>query len=352
MKNFCKRNFRISEFQNFRISEFKKLRVLFLLIVAPVTIISGQTKFTGIIATANCNSSGHTADLATDASSTTYWEANNTNTGNWLTLDLGSKKYITYLNINSIGGGYTLKLSNNNTTWSQVSSGTLSSGNVQLNINSAIAYQYIMLTSTTHLNQYSDKVYNFEAYGFTELEEGAFTNITVAGNLKFGYGGGFYSNDATWIRTYGNKSFYQNTGIMRTDGQLQVGNEGARFLVNSDGNVGIGTTSVSNAKLTVKGKILAEEFQIVTDANSPNSDFVFEQDYKLRSLTEVEQFVKQNKHLPEIPSAKEFKENGYKVAQMDDLLLRKVEELTLYTIELNKQVEALKAELAKVKGGE
>ncbi len=122
---------------------------------------------------------------------------------------------------------------------------------------------------------------------------------------------------------------------------------GPKFVVN--GNVGIGTSNPTSA-LTVNGKILAEEFEIVTDV--PASDYVFESNYKLRPLHEVEAFVAKNKHLPEVPSAKEFKENGYKVGQMDDLLLRKVEELTLYTIELNKQVEALKAELAKVKGGE
>jgi len=119
----------------------------------------------------------------------------------------------------------------------------------------------------------------------------------------------------------------------------------------TSGSVAIGCSSFpSGVMLAVNGKIQASEFEIKT---TPCSDFVFEKGYKLRSLKEVEQFVTENMHLPEIPSAKEFKEAGsYKVAEMDDLLLRKVEELTLYTIELNKQVEALKAELAKVKGGE
>ncbi|WP_422360215.1 shufflon system plasmid conjugative transfer pilus tip adhesin PilV [Reichenbachiella sp.] len=59
------------------------------------------------------------------------------------------------------------------------------------------------------------------------------------------YGGGLYMTDATWIRTYGNKSFYHNTGTMRTDGTFQVGNGGSRFLVKTDGKVGIGTTAPS-----------------------------------------------------------------------------------------------------------
>ena len=57
------------------------------------------------------------------------------------------------------------------------------------------------------------------------------------------YGGGFYMKDNTWIRTYGKKNFFHETGIMRTDGQFQVGASGARFIVNNDGNVGIGTTA-------------------------------------------------------------------------------------------------------------
>ncbi len=117
---------------------------------------------------------------------------------------------------------------------------------------------------------------------------------------------------------------------------------------NSDGDMGIGTTSPS-AKLTVKGDILATKVQIVSDDEIPASDYVFEPGYNLRSLSEVEQFIKTNKHLPEVPSATEFKENGYSVGEMDDILLRKVEELTLYIIELKKEkdaeIEALKQQI-------
>jgi len=71
----------------------------------------------------------------------------------------------------------------------------------------------------------------------------------VSGNqgLDFqSYGGGFYMTDNTWIRTYGNKNFYHNTGIMRTDGTFQVGPNGNRFLVQTSGWVGINTTGPSN----------------------------------------------------------------------------------------------------------
>lgn len=66
------------------------------------------------------------------------------------------------------------------------------------------------------------------------------------------HGGGFYMKDNTWIRTYGSKNFYHNTGIMRTDGILQVGLNGNRFIVNTNGSVGIGITN-PQAKLHVNG---------------------------------------------------------------------------------------------------
>ena len=117
------------------------------------------------------------------------------------------------------------------------------------------------------------------------------------------YGGGFYMTDATWIRTYNNKNFYHNSGIMRTDGIFQVGSNGNRFIVNSSGNVGIGTTG-PDCKLDVNGKIRAEEIEIITDV--PAADYVFETDYRLISLMEVETFIQNNKHLPDIPSALEI----------------------------------------------
>jgi len=108
------------------------------------------------------------------------------------------------------------------------------------------------------------------------------------------------------------------------------------------GNVGIGTTS-PEAKLTVKGKIVASEIQVKDVGNIP--DYVFKADYQLMPLSHLEEFVKQNRHLPEVPSEKEFKENGMNMAEMNAILLKKIEELTLYVIEQNKDNEEMKQEL-------
>ena len=100
-------------------------------------------------------------------------------------------------------------------------------------------------------------------------------------------------------------------------------------------------------KLMVNGGILCQKIKVIE--NVPNSDHVFEKDYDLKSIYELKEFVESNKHLPEIPSAKEFQENGYNIGDMDDLLLRKVEELTLYLIQLKEEIDTLKTVNSKLK---
>jgi hypothetical protein len=100
-------------------------------------------------------------------------------------------------------------------------------------------------------------------------------------------------------------------------------------------------TNSSNAyKLYVEGGIRTEE--VLVDVKQGNwCDYVFEPNYRLRPLSEVEAFINQNKHLPEVPSAVEVETNGVKLGEMDAILLKKVEELTLYVIELEKKIKSL-----------
>ncbi|MCP4180215.1 MAG: hypothetical protein GY756_20820, partial [bacterium] len=112
------------------------------------------------------------------------------------------------------------------------------------------------------------------------------------------------------------------------------------------GNVGIGTTT-PDQKLSVNGKIHSKE--VIIDLDFPAPDYVFKKDYDLKSLAEVEAYINKNSHLPEIPSAKEFEENGVMVAEMNMNLLKKVEELTLYTIEQEKKINKLEKENEKLK---
>lgn len=146
-------------------------------------------------------------------------------------------------------------------------------------------------------------------------------------------------------------------GTTRIDGNVELRN-GHRFMgtitnhslylrtnntnqltILGNGNVGIGIAPSSNVKLTVNGKILATEVEVVSQIQS---DFVFEPDYELMSLYEIESFVKENKHLPEIPSMHEFAEQGQNLAKVQDLMLRKIEELTLHIINQQKEIDELK----------
>ncbi|RPH31508.1 MAG: hypothetical protein EHM93_13400 [Bacteroidales bacterium] len=110
------------------------------------------------------------------------------------------------------------------------------------------------------------------------------------------------------------------------------------------GNVGIGTTNPT-AKLAVNGNIKAKEVNVTLDGWA---DFVFHPTYKLRTLGEVEQFIKANSHLPEIPTAAEVKENGVSLGEMNAKLLQKVEELTLYMIEQQKIIEKQNLRIEKL----
>lgn len=100
----------------------------------------------------------------------------------------------------------------------------------------------------------------------------------------------------------------------------------------TSGNVGIGTRSPSNA-LDVKGTIRAEEVIVQTGW----SDFVFEDDYQPPTLDEIAAFIAEKGHLPEIPSAEEVAANGVTLGQMNARLLQKLEEMTLYLLDLQDQ---------------
>lgn len=117
------------------------------------------------------------------------------------------------------------------------------------------------------------------------------------------------------------------------------------ILLDTSGNVGIGTTNPTQ-KLSVNGTIRAKEVVVET---SGWSDYVFADNYVLQPLSEVETQIKQNKHLPGIPSAQQVAENGIGLGEMQAKLLAKIEELTLHQIEQDKRIRALEAENAKLR---
>ncbi|NCB43173.1 MAG: hypothetical protein EOM59_11205 [Clostridia bacterium] len=115
----------------------------------------------------------------------------------------------------------------------------------------------------------------------------------------------------------------------------------------NQGQLGIGTTDLGGYTLAVAGKIRSTE--LVIENLTEWYDCVFEEDYQLPSLSEIETFVRQNKHLPEVPSEADVKANGIALGEMNAILLKKIEELTLHVIQQQKQMEKQQTEIDLLK---
>jgi len=163
------------------------------------------------------------------------------------------------------------------------------------------------------------------------------------GPIQVGDNGGIYTilknNDLTFHRD-GNPSYICQMGTGRLIFTTNGGPDSMRMTIDNTGRVGIGTKN-PQSKLAVKGKITAEELELTL---AGWSDFVFADNYQLMSLDKLEEHIKVNRSLPGIPTEKEVKENGVEVGEMQAKLLEKVEELTLYVIDQNKELIELKKE--------
>lgn len=112
-------------------------------------------------------------------------------------------------------------------------------------------------------------------------------------------------------------------------------------------NVGIGTYDTKGHKLAVAGSLVAE--QVVVKLQSQWPDYVFDPTHSVMPLNEVESYAKENRHLPGVPSEKALKEQGVDLVKMNAILLQKVEELTIYLIEKDKEIRALKKDVNHLK---
>ncbi len=127
------------------------------------------------------------------------------------------------------------------------------------------------------------------------------------------------------------------------------------FVVYGSGKTHIGkgrplaTGICANAMLSVDGTILAREVRVAISTTTHWADYVFAKDYKLMPLKEVEAYIKANKHLPDVPSSEDVEKNGIEVTEISAVLLKKIEELTLYTIELQKKMDEQQKEINTLK---
>lgn len=177
-------------------------------------------------------------------------------------------------------------------------------------------------------------VANFTFAGENHFEQpGVYTEGRIVLGSK-AYGNGIlkraeigYSTSGTWRG--GQLKFYTTPD---DDSWVPL----QRMVINQNGDVGIGTNATNLYKLAVNGKIGAREVNVNTDTWG---DYVLKDDYKLPPLAEVQEFIRANHHLPEVPSEEEVLQNGQDLGTMNVILLKKIEELTLYMIEQNQKLE-------------
>ena len=174
------------------------------------------------------------------------------------------------------------------------------------------------------LGQPSVKLHIFDA----PSDAGAGSMIigpTNGSNLRMGY-----NNTYSWIQSHGGMPLHIN----------ELGNN--TILNLNAGNVGIGTNNPGTYKLAVEGIIGARKVKVTQDAWA---DYVFDSSYQLIPLPQVEKYIQEHKHLPDVPAAAEVKKEGLDLGGNQALLLKKIEELTLYILQQHKELQSIKEEV-------
>ncbi len=158
-----------------------------------------------------------------------------------------------------------------------------------------------------------------------------------------------------------NVNIYNADGTLTGNRTVTMNNNRLMFNTDTNGSIYVGDrsditnnanfpTTTGNYRLYVEGGILTEKVKVaLRNPNTNWADYVFEDDYKLMSLKDIENFIKKHKHLPGIASANDLVENGLDLADMQAKQMEKIEELTLYIIEQHKNVEKQQKEIEKLK---
>jgi len=173
------------------------------------------------------------------------------------------------------------------------------------------------------------------------------SNTSTDGYISINPGGSAYQGYINWWKPGGARVGYMGYTDGATANNLALTLEASANFVVNGGNVLINRTTQNNSayKLDVDGYIHATKIVV----NTSGADFVFAPSYKLNSLANVEKYIRANHHLPEIPSAREMEENGLSLGDNQVKLLQKVEELTLYLIQKDKENKTLQKEITTLK---
>jgi hypothetical protein len=224
-----------------------------------------------------------------------------------------------------VNGGFLLY----HATSDYLSLGTVNNGTQYSILNIKQSNQFVGIGTTNPLAQLH--VEDAKALLFRIKRTSSGSDLTAIAEIENGGG-------INW--RYGVGGTGNGLGINSGQFYIEKTGSGAALVISVNKNILINKVTETNAnyKLDVNGEVRANGLTL----NTTGADFVFADDYHLNKLEDVENFIKQHHHLPEIPSAKEMVENGMDVAGLNKNLLQKVEELTLYVIELNKQIQTLK----------
>lgn len=242
--------------------------------------------------------------------------------------------------VNSDPGSQTLlnfEGRNNSTTWTRIMSLT-SDGKVGIGTTEPQAKLHVEISSPLGPNQGNYQILTrFQGQSYNNFKESTWIVRDANGtNWLTGRLHNAISIDNSFLtpnvdtKTWWERDPYNNI--------QSWGNSAETYMSLVNGKLGIGTNS-PDSKLTVKGKIHAEEVKI--DLAVPGADYVFKEDYKLMSLEDIRQFIKEHGQLPNVPSAKDMEENGVDLGTMNMKLLEKIEELTLYILMQNMEINEL-----------
>jgi hypothetical protein len=179
---------------------------------------------------------------------------------------------------------------------------------------------------------------SFSSYAQIQFTTGETTMINPSGRTLILE----RDNADSWLTFHDPYDYWYSIGIDRSNGGLLSLNYGGdltstHFVMDNNGNIGLGTANPFGWRLAVNGSIRAKEVRVETSW----ADFVFEETYHLPDLEEVEAHIREKGHLKDIPSAEEVAKNGIYLGEMNSKLLQKIEELTLYLIQQNKTIEEL-----------